>query len=212
MIRVAVVDDHPVARHGVRSMLSAAPDIEVVLMVAEPAVGGGVDVVIFDPYPMGVPACLQHVAELSAQIAVLVLSAACDPADVVAAMRAGARGYLTKQAGGETVENAIRSVVAGRVFVTPELATGVRTRPGRPTETLARPALSAREQLALAYIARGFTHQQTATRMGVSKATVDTYVGRIRTKLGVGNKAELALAALRYVEPRQQELAAQLRR
>jgi two-component system, NarL family, nitrate/nitrite response regulator NarL len=59
-----------------------------------------------------------------------------------------------------------------------------------------------REQQALAYIGRGFTHQQTATRMGVSKATVDTYIGRVRSKLNLGNKAELALAALRYVEPR----------
>jgi DNA-binding NarL/FixJ family response regulator len=63
--------------------------------------------------------------------------------------------------------------------------------------------LSPREQEALTYIARGFTHQQTATRMGVSKATVDTYIARIRTKLNLGNKAELALAALRYLSPPQ---------
>jgi two-component system, NarL family, nitrate/nitrite response regulator NarL len=61
--------------------------------------------------------------------------------------------------------------------------------------------LSRREQQALAYIARGYTHQQAARRMGVSKATVDTYVGRVRTKLHLGNKAQLALAALRYLEP-----------
>ena len=61
--------------------------------------------------------------------------------------------------------------------------------------------LSWRERQALSYIARGYTHQQTATRMGVSKATVDTYVGRVRTKLRLGNKAELALAALRYLGP-----------
>jgi DNA-binding CsgD family transcriptional regulator len=65
-----------------------------------------------------------------------------------------------------------------------------------------RTTLSNRERQALEYIARGFTHQQTASRMGVSKATVDTYIARIRTKLRLGNKAELALAALRYVEPR----------
>jgi DNA-binding CsgD family transcriptional regulator len=63
-----------------------------------------------------------------------------------------------------------------------------------------RPALSPRERHTLSLIARGYTHQQAATRMGISKATVDTYVARIRAKLKVGNKAELAVAALRYVE------------
>jgi DNA-binding NarL/FixJ family response regulator len=68
---------------------------------------------------------------------------------------------------------------------------------GHPPE---RPELSPREQEALSFIARGFTHQQTATRMGVSTATVNTYVARIRAKLQLGNKAELALAALRYLK------------
>jgi DNA-binding CsgD family transcriptional regulator len=63
---------------------------------------------------------------------------------------------------------------------------------GRAPEMLSR-----RERETLSYIARGFTHQQTATRMGVSKATVDTYVARVRAKLNLGNKAELAIAALR---------------
>jgi len=64
-----------------------------------------------------------------------------------------------------------------------------------------RPVLSARERETLSYIARGFTHAQTARRMRVSTATVDTYVARIRAKLQIGNKAELALAALEHVRP-----------
>jgi DNA-binding NarL/FixJ family response regulator len=63
-----------------------------------------------------------------------------------------------------------------------------------------RTSLSAREQETLAYIAHGLTHSQIAARMRVSKATVDTYVARIRGKLGLGNKAELALAALEHVQ------------
>ena len=114
-------------------------------------------------------------------------------------MQAGASGYLTKQAGEEAYATAIRSVAAGTFYLSAQLADLIQAAtlgqaPARPQETL-----SPREQEALGYIARGFTHQQTATRMGVSKATVDTYIARIRTKLQLGNKAELALAALRFL-------------
>jgi DNA-binding NarL/FixJ family response regulator len=64
-----------------------------------------------------------------------------------------------------------------------------------------RPVLSAREQQVLAAIAGGFTHAQIARRMYISVATVNTYVARVRTKLGVGNKAELTRAAFRYLDP-----------
>jgi DNA-binding NarL/FixJ family response regulator len=114
-------------------------------------------------------------------------------------MQAGARGYLTKRAGPSACLAAIRAVAAGRVHLAADLTDALATHRDGGVRT--RGVLSGREQQALAYIARGFTHQQTATRMGVSKATVDTYVGRIRGKLRLGNKAELALAALRYVEP-----------
>ena len=131
------------------------------------------------------------------------------PAEVLAAMQAGARGYLTKHASGDVLVAAVRSVAAGEPVVQGPLSSVrliTRTGPVAPREVL-----SEREQQALAYIARGFTHQQTATRMGVSKATVDTYVARIRTKLRVGNKAELALAALSHVAARHREMAAQSR-
>jgi two-component system nitrate/nitrite response regulator NarL len=120
-------------------------------------------------------------------------------------MRYGARGFLSKHASGEAYVSAIRSVVAGAAFVGPAPLADRRS-----DRSNAR-ALSEREQLALAFIAGGFTHQQTARRMGVSKATVDTYVGRIRTKLRVGNKAELALAALRHVDPMYRQTVSQCR-
>ncbi len=211
MIRIAVVDGHPVARHGVMSMLADAPDIEVVLSVADPAAlmsagPGRVDVVLYDPCPVEAPASLSTVRELSARARVLVMSAARNIGDALAAIEAGARGYLTKQAGCELLQGAIRSVVAGGVYLSPEMSSGRASPAAMPVR-----ALSDREQLALAFIAGGLTHQQTATRMGVSKATVDTYVGRIRIKLGLGNKAELALAAVRCVEPRHFQTAGQLR-
>jgi two-component system, NarL family, nitrate/nitrite response regulator NarL len=210
MIRVVIVDYHPVARRGLMAILSAVPDVDVVAAVADPA-GlwsidlGSVDVVVCDPYPFGEAPWLPTIRELATRVVVLVMSASRDPADTAAAMQAGARGYLTKHTHDDGYVAAIRAVASGGVY----LAQPLLDTPGRPVGAIRMPppALSDREQEALAYIGRGFTHQQTARRMGVSKATVDTYVGRIRTKLRVGNKAELALAALRHVEPRHRHTA-----
>jgi DNA-binding NarL/FixJ family response regulator len=117
---------------------------------------------------------------------------------VLAAMQAGASGYLTKHASENAYLAAIAAVGDGSFYLSAQLADliqaaapGIRAGAGN--------ALSRREREVLSYIARGFTHQQTATRMGVSKPTVDTYVVRVRAKLGLGNKAELALAALGYL-------------
>jgi two-component system, NarL family, nitrate/nitrite response regulator NarL len=205
-MRVAAVDDHPVARFGLAAILGAAPDMEVVAVVADPAelprdAGGAVaaDVVIVDLYLTGVSPALDVIADVSAGVPVLVVSASQEPADVLAAMQAGASGYLTKRASEGHYLSALRSVRGGGFHLSAQLADLIHaaTRGIGPATTHAE--LSAREREVLAYIARGFTHQQTATRMGVSAATVNTYVVRIRAKLGLGNKAELALAALRYL-------------
>lgn len=206
VLRVAVVDDHPVARHGIVAILAAFDDLEVASAVSSPgelprAAGGRVaaDVVLLDLYQADGRPALAAIADLSARVPVLIVSASRAPADVLAAMQSGASGYLTKQASEEAYATAIRSVASGGFYFSAQLADLIQAAtlgrpPARPQE-----ALSPREQEALGYIARGFTHQQTATRMGLSKATVDTYVARIRTKLQLGNKAELALAALRYL-------------
>ena len=206
MLRVAIVDDHPVARYGLAAILSAVEDMEIAATVAACAElpldeSGAVaaDLVILDLYLSGGTPALGDVTRLSAQRPVLVVSASRAPADVLAAMRAGASGYLTKHAARDAYVTAIRSVAGGGFYLSAQLADLLHAATGTPRQT----GLSPREQEALAYIARGFTHQQTATRMGVSKATVDTYIARIRTKLGLGNKAELALAALRYLTPPQ---------
>jgi DNA-binding NarL/FixJ family response regulator len=210
VLRVAIVDDHPVARYGLAAILSTVPDLEVVATVAAcaelPVTDTGTvaaDLVIIDLYLVGGRPALADITRLSAQRPVLVVSASRAPADVLAAMQAGASGYLTKHATGDAYVTAIREVVGGGFYLSAQLADLLHAATDAPRPPVGRDELSRREQEALAYIARGFTHQQTATRMGVSKATVDTYIARIRTKLGLGNKAELALAALRYLSPPQ---------
>ena len=113
-----------------------------------------------------------------------------------AAVRAGAAVFLTNAAGEASYATAIRSVAVGTFYLSAQLADLIQAATLRATVG-PQDTLSPREQEALGFIACGFTHQQTATRMGVSKGTIDTYVARIRTKLQLGNKAELTLAALR---------------
>ncbi len=143
----------------------------------------------------------------------------------MAAMDAGAAGYVCKQADRDVYLAGVRSVVSGGIYVycpsrgggaaMPVMvgqvlagtsAAGGSTSRAVPPRTGTRPTLSDREQQTLAHVGAGFTHCQTARRMGVSKATVDTYTARIRGKLLLGNKAGLALAALRYVEPHSRPL------
>jgi DNA-binding NarL/FixJ family response regulator len=206
MLHVAIVDDHPVARRGMAMFLEDATDIDVVAVVESPddlpRSGGalGLDVLVLDLYLTGDEPAVNEIARLASEVAILVMSASRNPFDVLASIQMGATGYVTKHASQEDFLEAVRLVGAGGLYLSPQLADLLHVAVGAQPEPPGRPALSPREQDTLRYIARGFTHQQTASRMGVSKATVDTYVARIRSKLQVGNKAELALAALHYVE------------
>ncbi|HEY2674279.1 MAG TPA: response regulator transcription factor [Rugosimonospora sp.] len=238
---MAIVDDHPIARRGVASALADVDGFDVVASVDSPAAlgpslsagGTGPDVVILDLYHDGDHPSHDAVAALCAVTRILVMSASGRSADVLGAVRAGAHGYITKQAQPAIFVQAVQTVAAGGFWLSSQLADFLQaelTNPGRrdggsesrapaesenraPVESESRaPAggsesrasaggadevrLSPREEQALDLIARGYTHGQTAVRMGVSKSTVDTYVERIRAKLHVGNKAELTRIAL----------------
>ena len=210
MIQVTIVDDHPIARRGLQSILAEAGDIEVCAAVAALAElnldDTGVsrpDVLMLDLYHDGEESCLAAIPRLRQRCKVLVVSASARPADVLGAIRAGACGYVTKLADPPMLIAAVRTVASGGFALSSQLADILQgelarssTAAGRPGEGAAAPALSPREEEALDLIARGLTHAQAASRMGVSRATVDTYVERIRAKLHVGNKAELTQAAI----------------
>jgi DNA-binding NarL/FixJ family response regulator len=212
LITVAIVDDHPLVRRGLESVLAEVPDIEVSLsagspeeLTAGPAAGREPpDVVLLDLYLRDDTPCLSLIGRLRALMKVLVISASGRPADVVGAVRAGASGYLTKLSETAALVAAIRTVTRGGFALSSELADILQAELARPAAGRAKAPsreaglLSPREREALDLIARGFTHSQAASRMGVSKATVDTYVERIRAKLQVGNKAELTRAALQH--------------
>jgi DNA-binding NarL/FixJ family response regulator len=230
MIRVAIVDDHPIARRGVEQVLTETGAVHVVASAADPSgllasltagddAGLDLDLIVLDLYHDGDEPCLDAVSQLSAGARVLVMSVSGRPGDVVGAIRAGAAGYITKLASPEAFVSAVEAVAAGGFYLSSQLADILQAQLGRPQpqpqpqpDEGPRPArqavstsagaLSRREEETLSLIARGFTHAQAATRMGVSKATVDTYIERIRTKLQVGNKAELTRAALTRLSAR----------
>jgi len=213
LIQVAIVDDHPVARRGLQSILAEAGDIQVTAAVATPAglslAGAGAarpDVIILDLYHDSDQPCLDAIAGLGQHCKVLVVSASGRPADVLGAVRAGACGYVTKLADPPMLVAAVHTVASGGFALSSRLADILRgelaAAPAAAGAAAAAPALSPREEEALDLIAGGLTHAQAASRMGVSRATVDTYVERIRAKLQVGNKAELARAAIERRPPR----------
>lgn len=211
MIQVAIVDDHPVARRGLQSILAEAGDIQVSVAVATPAElsldgpgAGPPDVIMLDLYHNDEP-CLDVIASLRQDHKVLVVSASGRPSDVLGAIRAGACGYVTKLADPPMLIAAVHTVANGGFALSSQLADilqGELTRvPAAAEAAPDTPALSPREEEALNLIAQGLTHAQAASRMGVSRATIDTYVERIRAKLHIGNKAELARAAMERRPP-----------
>jgi DNA-binding NarL/FixJ family response regulator len=193
MLRLGLVDDHPVARRGLEVILAEDPEFEIVAATGLPLHlpdPGTLDVVLCDLYLADGRPAVQEIRELATRTRVLVVSAASHPADVLACVAAGAAGYVTKDTDEESLRDAVRIAAAGDFYLSPHLADVVRSA-ARTVSGRERPLLTAREEEALGWIARGLTHSQTARRMGVQTSTVDTYVKRIRARLRLGNKAEL---------------------
>jgi DNA-binding NarL/FixJ family response regulator len=204
MFQVAIVDDCSLTRKGMAAILATAPDIRSTELSGDALLRHDWAREPFDAAIVMIshthdrPA-LPAVAALAARLPVLLVAPACNATDAAAALQAGASGYLTTRADDATILRAVRVTAGGGLQFNEWLPDDDLAQEPQPDGHEANP-LSPREQEALRYIARGYTHQQTARRMGVSKTTVNTYVARIRQKLRVGNKAELTIAALRYLE------------
>jgi DNA-binding NarL/FixJ family response regulator len=204
-IRVLVVDDHPVWRDGVRSDLEGAG---VATVVGEASDGGEAvelartempDVVIMDlnlPMVKGSEAT-RRIVEESPHVRVLVLSASGEEADVLEAVKAGARGYLLKSATSEEIVDAVRRVHGGEAVFTPSLAGLVldefhRLASKDPDE----PDLTARENEVLRLVAKGYTYREIAEKLFISVKTVQNHVQNILTKLQLRRRYELMRYAI----------------
>ena len=195
MIRVLVVDDHPLFRTGLTGLLETVPDIEVVGQAGDgdAAVSRAVelepDVVLMDlnlPTTPGLEATRRIVAAVPG-CAVLVLTMVADDASVVAALRVGARGYVLKEAGQDEVLAAIRTVAAGGAVFGPGVAARLLDRPAPGAE------LTRRESEVLALLARGSTNSEIARELGVSLKTVQNHVSSVLAKLQVRDRTQAVL-------------------
>lgn len=205
--RVLVVDDHPLFREGLRSLLDPVGDIEVVGEAdsGEDAVARSVelnpDVVLMDigmPGVNGIEAT-GAVLERCPSTRVLVITMFEEQEAIFAALRAGAQGYLLKDARPHEILRAIRAVADGEAIF--GAAAGDRVRSFFASQTVApRPPspfeeLTAREVEVLGLIARGVTNKQIAARFGVSLKTVQNHVANVLAKLHVVDRAQAALKA-----------------
>lgn len=192
MLRIDVLVSSPVYLIGLVQILTDAGIVIVsVRSTPDEEPSWLADAVLIDVDALRPSDNLAHITETSRGTAVLVLD---NDADAESAyLRAGASGVISKRRSGEHIVQAVRAVTSGRRVQSNGCDDAV------PATERADPAaghLSDREEQVLRQIARGLTHGQIATRLGISPHTVDTYVKRIRAKLGVGNKAELTRAAL----------------
>ncbi|WP_285117280.1 response regulator transcription factor [Leifsonia sp. fls2-241-R2A-40a] len=211
-LRVLVADDQKIVRDGVALLLGLIEGITVVGTAIDgndavrQARSTQPDLVLMDlnmPHLDGVEATAQILAELP-HIRVVVMTTYDDDAWVFRALRAGARGYLTKDSSAEDIERALRSVAAGDAQLDPSvqrrLLDALATQQPATSPTSAAPAavgLTAREQEVLQLIAEGLSNDEVTERLHVSMATVKTHIGSLLSKTGSRDRAQLVIYAFR---------------
>ena len=200
MIRILLVDDHPVVRDGLRGMLAAEPDLEV---VGEAGSGPEAvvlartlrpDVVLMDlrmPGGDGATATGRIRAEVRTAH-VVVLTTYDTDADILRAVEAGAAGYLLKDASRAELTAAIRAANRGETVLAPSVA----GRLVRQVRSPAAPQLSGREVEVLGLVAQGLTNAEIGRRLHISEATVKTHLLRTFTKLDVSDRTAAVTTAM----------------
>jgi DNA-binding NarL/FixJ family response regulator len=199
--RVVIVDDHELFRAGVRSELDGLVDVVGEAGTVDDAVeridADQPDVVLLDVHMPGGggPEVMRRAAQAQPATRFLALSVSDDPEDVIAVIRAGARGYVTKTVSGVELADAIRRVREGDAVFSPRLAGFVLdafagSLPARIDPELDQ--LTTREREVLRYIARGYLYKEIALRLGISIKTVEAHVSAVLRKLQLSNRHELS--------------------
>lgn len=203
--RLLLADDHGVLRAGLRALLDAQPDLEVVAQAdsaeaaARLAAETQPDLAVVDVrMPGGGLSLTRRLKQDMPDLKVLILSQYDELAYVREALAAGASGYALKRAAGQELLQAIRAVVAGEVYLHPAVARLLVEESWGPREPAPPPSqpLSERETQVLRLVALGYTTQQVAERLFLSPRTVETYKLRGMDKLGLRGRAALVRYAL----------------
>ncbi len=205
-IRVVIAEDHTLVREGTREILEQQPDLQVVGEAADgPAAVEIVsrrrpDVVLLDLRLPGLNG-IEVTERLSAAVPearVVILSAYDDEDYVVAALQAGAAGYLLKTVPGQELVQAVRAVHAGETVLQETLSRKLAQYWRQASSARASQWLSRRELEVLRLLAAGCTNKEIAARLAISLRTVEGHLGSIFSKLGVGSRTEAALYAVAH--------------
>lgn len=201
VIRVLIVDDHPVFGASLARTLADEPDIEVVAAVgteseALETLSSGVDVLLTG-FRLPTGSGIELARKVSARwpgVKVVMLTASHDDTVLAEALKAGCAGFVTKSESLATVLAAIRAAAAGESVITPTLLARLLPRIAQPTGH--NPDLTPREEQVLRLIVRGGTNQEIADSLHLSRDTVRNHVASILAKLGVHSKLQAAAAAV----------------
>ena len=200
-ITIVLADDHEVVRKGIRMVLEAESDMEVVAEAADGesaaryVLGHKPSVLVLDlsmPGMSGLEA-IPKVLETSPRTSVVVLTMQNEPAFARKALQSGARGYVIKQSAASELVTAIRAVVAGDTYINPSLGARLAAAPeppGPPDD------LTPREVEVLGLLALGYTNPEIADRLVLSVRTVETHRANIQRKTGLATRAELIAYAI----------------
>jgi NarL family two-component system response regulator LiaR len=208
VIRILIADDHAVVREGLRAFLELQDGLEVVGEAADgeealaEAERLAPDVILMDlvmPRLDGVRA-MQALRRTAPECRVIVLTSFLDDERLLPALEAGAAGYLLKDVEPAELARAIRAAYAGEALIAPAAAARLlRAISGRADAAPQPPRdqLTAREREVLELIARGFANKRIALELGISEKTVKAHVGRVLAKLGVSDRTQAAVLAVR---------------
>jgi len=216
-LRILIADDHPVFRHGLRALLESTPEMEVAgeVTTGEEAITQAEalqpDVVLMDiqmpdanrasgTNSAGVNGieATRRIVMISPHIRVLMVTMFQDDGSVFAAMRAGARGYILKDATSDELLRSIRAVGNGEAIFSPAIASRVLAYFAAPSASFAKgvfPELTDREREILDWIVRGATNAEIAARLDLSVKTVSNYVSNIFSKLQVADRVQAIIKA-----------------
>jgi DNA-binding NarL/FixJ family response regulator len=208
--RILVVDDHPMVRDWLAQMINREPDLAVSGEAGDAA--GALEKISNDPPDMAIvdltmgdnhgTELIREIAQRFPQVPVLVVSMHDESLYGERAIRAGAKGYITKQEAGDQIRTAIRSVLSGRIYLSDALASRMIRRAAEQSPTSTK-ELSDRQLVVLQLFGRGYSTAQIATEMGLSIKTVEGYIARIKAKLGLATAGELLQYAIAFnKEPR----------
>ncbi len=202
IIRIVLVDDHPVVRSGIRSLLEKVEGFEI---VGEASEGAGVPALVAETHPdvllldMELPdidgtQVAKHIQQSDPLVKILALSAHDDPVYIRGLLESGAAGYLMKEEAPDTIIEAVRGVAQGdKGWVSRRVAARVSAWMEGPDKA----RLTTREQEVLRLMVKGKTNQAIAMDLEISEKTVEKHVGEIFVKLGVTSRVEAAVYAVR---------------